>query len=189
MSAATVLTLLPLILTGEQAVVFLYGNKYHGTGLFISLLGSACALRFLRNVPVMGAMAHADTKIVMYTNISRVSGLLSAVFVVLQHFPLWTIAASAILGEVIALSVATGLLHFRHGLNFVHNIRAILLVCGWLSLGAAFVISVGHRLSLAHALLWSCSITGMALATSYFLLSGLRKAILIRKDAEVAFTI
>src|SRR5437899_131865 len=66
---------IPLITLGGRAVILVYGSKYAAAGTFIGWLGAMWAVRILRVVPTVAAMALADTHNSMISNVVRTAAL------------------------------------------------------------------------------------------------------------------
>ena len=136
--SAVVLTL-PLIVVGEQIVTLLYGSKYAGTGVLMALLGAASALRFLRFVPSIAAMARADTINQLHSNVWRGLSLPLATAVALMGGRVALIAACALLAELIASAVSLLRLHRCQGVPLRNTAGAAVYVLSFLGAGFALV--------------------------------------------------
>ena len=101
-----VICLLPLIVGGEQLVTLLFGKKYAGTGALVALLGAASAVRFLRIVPSIAAMARADTINQFYSNLWRSISLPLAGVVVVSGGGVLMVAACPLIAEIVAVAYA-----------------------------------------------------------------------------------
>jgi O-antigen/teichoic acid export membrane protein len=67
-----------LIIGGELLVTTAYGHKYAGAGAVVAWLAAANALRIIRAVPTLAAMARGDTVNNLLANLFRVSSLIFA---------------------------------------------------------------------------------------------------------------
>jgi O-antigen/teichoic acid export membrane protein len=105
-AVGAVATMVPLIIGGEQILKILYGSKYVGGGAILAWLSVACAFRFLRIAPAIAAMAKADTQNQMISNMFRVSSLAFGFLVLLMGKSVEALAASMMLGELLALIAA-----------------------------------------------------------------------------------
>jgi O-antigen/teichoic acid export membrane protein len=163
---AVVLTL-PLIVAGEQLVALLFGSKYAGTGLLMALLGAASAVRFLRFVPTVAAIARADTLNQLYTNLWRGLGLPLAAAVAVLGGGVALIAACALLGELLAAVVSVLRLRRYQGVPLRDTAGAAVYVFGFVSAGLALVCcgaprwgywlgAAGMLAALALAILVAC---------------------------------
>lgn len=94
---------IPLVVFGDIFVTTLYGDKYVGTGKFISILALAVLFRFLRFTSNMAAMAKGDTINMLITNIWRAIGFPLAYIIVLVGGEPIHIAICSVIGEILAL--------------------------------------------------------------------------------------
>ena len=99
-----VLITVPIVLGGEWAVTFLYGNKYSGVGAFIGCLAVAWGVRAFRVAPTVAAIAKGDTRNAMYANVLRSLSLIGMVAAAALGGQLWWIALSGMVGELLALA-------------------------------------------------------------------------------------
>lgn len=102
------------ILLGPQAITLVYGSKYALATVVVGWLGVSQSLRLLRVPAMNAAMARGDTRITMYTNVFRQSGILFALMAAWRGLPLEWIAISGVAGEMAALVVSGVLLNRRH---------------------------------------------------------------------------
>jgi O-antigen/teichoic acid export membrane protein len=127
-----------LIAVGEPAVQLLFGPKYAGTGILIAVAAAANALRIVRSVTAIAAIARGDTLSNPLANLFRLTGLALALLAALSGRPLAWIAASGVAGEALALWVAGRRLESRSGIGFAalreEVARAGLFVAGSLGL-------------------------------------------------------
>jgi O-antigen/teichoic acid export membrane protein len=135
---AVVLTL-PLIVAGEQIVSLLYGSKYAGTGTLMALLGATSAVRFLRFVPAVAAMARADTMNQLYSNLWRSVSLPLAAAMALFGGGVALIAACALTAEIAAALVSVMRLRQRQGVPLRDTAGAAAYVLGSVATGLALV--------------------------------------------------
>jgi len=99
-----VLITVPIVLGGEWAISFLYGNKYSGVGAFIGCLAIAWGVRAFRVAPTVAAIAKGDTRNAMYANVLRSLALVGMVIAAALGGELWWIALSGLVGELLALA-------------------------------------------------------------------------------------
>jgi O-antigen/teichoic acid export membrane protein len=92
-----------LILAGGSLVALIFGPKYRDASTLTALFGFAQALRLLRGIPTVAAMAKGDTKNLMWSNLYRLAGFILAVPAAFMGASLQTIAVCAALGEAVAL--------------------------------------------------------------------------------------
>lgn len=100
---ASTLYAVPMIVAGEALVKLVFGSKYTDAGALAAWLALAQALRLVRGVPTVAAMAKGDTKNLMFSNVFRLSGLVLAFPMAFAGASLATIAACAAIGEIVAL--------------------------------------------------------------------------------------
>lgn len=129
---AIILTL-PLIVFGEGLVSFLYGAKYAGTGGLMAILGAMCAVRFLRFVPGVAAMAKGDTLIQLYCNVWRCISLPLAGIMAVLGGGVTMIAACGLIGEIVTTLVALILLQRRQGVPLRYTAGPVAYVLGFLA--------------------------------------------------------
>ncbi len=99
-----VMITVPIVLGGEWAISFLYGNKYSGVGDFIGCLAIAWGVRAFRVAPTVAAIAKGDTRNAMYANVLRSLALIGMVAAAALGGRLWWIALSGMVGELLALA-------------------------------------------------------------------------------------
>lgn len=185
-SVGGVLCLMPLIVAGEQIVVLFYGTKYCGTGIFIALLGTASALRFLRFAPTLVALATADTISQLYSNILRLASLPLAIVIWLMGGTPVQIASCAIAGEVLAIGASALRLRRRQGIE-LRNIIGASAYMGLLTsagLGVAFIGGANFGLWLAGTLTIGALLS--ALISAWFMFPELTEYLceLLRKNVS-----
>jgi O-antigen/teichoic acid export membrane protein len=129
-AVGAVLLTLPLIVAGEQSVTLLYGSKYAGTGVLMAILGATSAIRFLRFVPAVAAMARADTQNQLYSNLWRGLSLPLATAVALSGGGMALIAICALAAELAAATVSVMRLRQRQGVPLRDTTSAAVYVIG-----------------------------------------------------------
>jgi O-antigen/teichoic acid export membrane protein len=152
-AVAGVVCILPLILAGEQFVTLLYGKKYSGSGVFVAILGAAYSVRFLRYTASVMAMARADTINQLYSNLGRGISLPLALAVVLIKGTPTQIASCALVGEVLAAAISLSRLWLRQRVPLKDSVSAVSYLAVLMSLGTAFELLGGARLSIWMAAL------------------------------------
>ena len=152
-----VILMLPLIVAGEQLVTILFGPKYVGTGPLMALLGAAAAVRFLRFVPSVAAMARADTMNQLYSNIWRSLGLPLAFAVAALGGGVNMIAACALLAELVASGFSVLQLRRCQGVPLRDTAGAAIYVLGFVAVGLVTVC-----LGASH---WSICLAAVAALT------------------------
>ena len=92
-----------MVLAGGPLVTLIFGAKYTDSGALTAWLGLAQALRLLRGIPTVGAMAKGDSQNLMFSNFFRLSGIALAFPLAFAGASLATIASCAAIGEAAAL--------------------------------------------------------------------------------------
>ncbi|MCE9614630.1 MAG: oligosaccharide flippase family protein [Lentisphaerae bacterium] len=174
---AVILTL-PLIAAGEQLVTLFYGSKYVGAGKLMALLGAASAVRFLRFVPAVAAMARADTLNQFYSNLWRGFSLPLAAIVVISGGGVSMVAACALVAELVAGAVSVMRLRRLQGVPYRDTAGAAAYVLGFVAAGLSFVC-----LGASHWGFWLASsgmlaIVGLAIVVARVAFPGLARTVL-----------
>lgn len=134
-----ILLTLPLIVAGEQMVIWVYGPKYADTGPLMAVLGAAAAIRFLRIVPAIASLARADTLNQLYSNLVRCASLPFAVIVVARGGGVIQVAACALAAELGAAVITLIRLHRRQAIPLGDASGTTSFVLGFVTLGVAAV--------------------------------------------------
>jgi len=134
-----VVLMLPLMVAGEPLVALLFGPKYVGAGPLMALLGAAAAVRFLRFVPSVAAMARADTKNQLCSNAWRSLGLPLAFCVATLGGKVTLIAACALVAELMAAGFSVLWLRRRQGVPLRDTAGAATYVLGFVTAGLATI--------------------------------------------------
>ncbi|MGB9552970.1 MAG: oligosaccharide flippase family protein, partial [bacterium] len=124
-----------MILGSEPLMRIVYGEKYAGSGIILGWLAACHALRNLRIFPTTAALAQGDSQNSLFSNIGRVIGLIPALVAALTGMPIWTVAASGLVGEAIASWVSFKRLERRDGIPFYTSLHEIAIFA--LGLGGA----------------------------------------------------
>lgn len=95
-----------MVVSGGPIVGVIFGPKYSDVGHLVAWLAVAQAMRLLRNLPTIAAMAKGDSKNLMISNFFRLSGLAIAFPVAATGASLTIIAACGAVGESIALAAS-----------------------------------------------------------------------------------
>lgn len=111
---ATAVTI-PCILAGPQLIAWIYGAKYAAAGRLAGWLAAMWGIRLVRTAPTLAALAHADTKAAMFSNLVRSVALGGSVCAAAAGMSLVWIAISCLVGELLALP--TIFLRVRHYLS------------------------------------------------------------------------
>jgi O-antigen/teichoic acid export membrane protein len=173
-SVATVLATLPLIVSGEQLAVLLFGQKYAGCGALMALLAVASAFRYLRTAPTAAAMALGDTRNLMWSNIFRSISLPLALGAAIAGLRIEWIAGAAIVGELAALIASFILVGSHHALPVRLFSRSLIFTSSSVAMFIAlFVLGAGH-LSIVAGLGASAVLTTVALGIALWYFPKLR---------------
>lgn len=144
-SIVAVTTIIPLIVAAEQIIVLCYGLKYAGGGIIMAWLSAGLAFRFLRTVPVTGAIARSDTKNLMLTNLFRNCSLILAGLSIMIGFTVEMVAACSMIGEIIALIASAFLFKYHHSVPIAMTIKPSVFMAVWLAIAGVFIrIGVHH---------------------------------------------
>jgi len=159
-----------MIILGTPIVHLVYTEQYAAAGVLVAWLGASQALRIQRFAPIIATMARADTKATMQGNLARLSGVVLALAMGLGGRPLWEIAASAVVGEALALAVLLRRLKVKHGMA----LRAGLGPIAWIGLALAVSVVV-ERIPLVRENfaigIAAAGLVGVAFAGAVFLTS------------------
>lgn len=123
-----------LIVGGEALMRVVYGQKYVGYGTILACMAAASALRNVRVATSHAALAKGDSQNEMWSNGSRLVGLLPALVLAWLQQPVWLVACTGLLGETAACAVAIVRLRRRDGIP----LAASLVPLGWV---AALVVA------------------------------------------------
>lgn len=102
------------IVAGGSMVTLVYGTKYAQAATFIGWLAAMWALRMVRQIPTLAAMALGDTRNSMWSNVARTVALPCVLSSVAMGGSLLSIAVCGFVGEVLALGVCVWCLQHRH---------------------------------------------------------------------------
>jgi O-antigen/teichoic acid export membrane protein len=167
-----------LVVLGPPLIVRIYGDKYVAACTLIGWLGVMQALRMIRAVPTVAAMAKGDTKNLMISNMARSTGLGLALIAASLRLPLYTMAICGIIGEVVSLTVSVSRLWLRHRLPIQVVIRPALVAVGLMGLaGYAYRRSVADPYGISDAILWTLGLCVTALALTMGLFSQFRTGV------------
>lgn len=147
------------VILGPWLILMVYGSRYAPAGVIVAWLGAMQAVRLLRVGATLAVMALGDTRNSMVANAFRSLGLGLALVVALHGWPLYWIAAAALIGEAIALVVAVAWGYRYHRLSPGICCRpAVVMVCG---IGLA---SLAAQSSFVQSNWLACAALYMALA-------------------------
>ena len=103
----------PMVLAGGPLMALIYGAEYAAAGAFIGWLAVMQSVRLVRTAPSIAAQARADSRMLMYANMVRISSLVPMVLAALNGAPLVVLAQWGCAGEIGAIMTML-LLHRRH---------------------------------------------------------------------------
>lgn len=127
-------------LLGPFVMTLLFGHKYEPATPYLLPLAIMQALRVTRVAPALAAMAKAETRNPLYSNIVRVMALPMALLVAMLTGNIFWMIVSGICGEVISALFSAWLARQRIGLHsrhFLFTLLAILLLMGSIALASA----------------------------------------------------
>ena len=125
-SLIAVISMVPLMLCSENILILVFGNKYSNGGTVLTLLAAACAFRFLRISPATAAMAKADTKNNMFSSILRSTSIIIAGVAIFLFKSIESVAASMLVGEIVALFGAFLLLNKKLSISIKLAFKPVL---------------------------------------------------------------
>lgn len=129
---------------GPELLIFMYGQRYQEGVSIVLLLGLTQAIRVAKSGPMIVAMALAETKNPLLSNLVRGLSLLLAVFSVWMDWGVLGIALAGLLGEFLAYLISICLLYTRLGLQIKLFIRPVLW-CVVISIAAFFADELIRR--------------------------------------------
>lgn len=142
LSSVSSVTGIFFILMGGWLVVLVYGNQYTSAGYLLAWLGAAQSLRLLRVAPATIALARGDSLNPTMSNAFRALSFgLAFVFASRGADIVW-IAASGLIGELLAIFPSLGMLKYRLNIPVQHFVMPIISSLSGLLL-AAFLWRTG----------------------------------------------
>jgi O-antigen/teichoic acid export membrane protein len=139
-ACASVITMLPIIMAGEQIVTFFYGSKYQGAGPFVALLGAAFAFRFLRLAAGVASAARADTLNQFWSNIWRTVSLPLALGVIAAGGTPVQVASCAVAAELVAVVVSLLRVSAHQGISLLDSLGAISYMIAFITAGSVLAL-------------------------------------------------
>lgn len=121
-SAFSVFYAVFLIVGAEPLMVIVFSEKYAGAGFVLAWLAAANAFRFIRTSTVIAAMSKADSKNPMFANFFRLTSLAFAFLAALFNQPIWVLAATGLIGEIMAFLSSLIMLFNRDKIPWVYSI-------------------------------------------------------------------
>jgi O-antigen/teichoic acid export membrane protein len=119
---------LGLIAVGVPLIPLLFGPEFAPAAVVLPWLAVAQAVRVSRMTPAVAAMALADTRNMMWSNVARAAALVLVVAAAAAGADLPVVAACGIVGEVAASFVAARRLEGRHNLPASDVLRSGVLI-------------------------------------------------------------
>jgi O-antigen/teichoic acid export membrane protein len=145
-AVGAVVTMVPFILGGERILILFYGAKYIGGGTILAWLSVACAFRFIRIAPAIAAMAKSDTKNQMISNMFRISSLVFGFFVLLLGKSVEALAASMMVGEILALIAAIICLSFRQKIPVIDTLKSVIYLTTAMAIAGVLIFLGSQKL-------------------------------------------
>ncbi|HMD84913.1 MAG TPA: oligosaccharide flippase family protein [Terriglobia bacterium] len=174
-SLIAVVVAMGFIVAGGRVVTLVYGQKYAAAGVFIGWLSAMCAVRILRYAPTLAAMAYADTRNAMVSNLARSSALVGMLFVAATgRSPVW-IAVCGFLGELLALVVCVWRLQLRHGVPATMCFKPFAAFFVGIGVSALVVVGGIARLGLAPIFLSTACLIMLQAVSMICLFPGVRE--------------
>jgi O-antigen/teichoic acid export membrane protein len=162
-------TMVPLVVAGEQILTLVYGAKFVGGGSILALLAVACAFRFLRIAPATAAIAMADTQNQMISNLCRIISVALAAGMLLLNADVEAVAASAIVGEIAALAISSFRLKSHQGISARVTWRTACYLTANLGVAGVMVWAGIQQWHLFSAMGMALLLTGCCLISAYWL--------------------
>jgi O-antigen/teichoic acid export membrane protein len=147
-------------------VPLLYGSNFSQHLQVIALMGVLQALRFLRFWPTTIAIGAGRSLIVMLNNVARMVGLPIAILAHLQFHTLEAVIGGFIVGELVALLAALGLLRREGHIPLRSELRRVglfLAICA-ATVAGAWVLQDGKLLEAGI-----CAASGLVILTAIYL--------------------
>lgn len=116
------------VAVGPEALLLLFGNRYQDGAAIVVLLGLTQAVRVAKSGPMIVAMALAETKNPLLSNLVRGLSLLLAITAVWLGWGALGVALAGLLGEVFAYAISLQLLRTRLGLE-IKQFLVPVMVC------------------------------------------------------------
>ncbi len=138
-----------MMIGAEALMRFVYGPKYAGAGTLMGLLAAVAGFRSLRIAVAVANLAKGDSKSQLVANLFRATSLVPAFVAASQGWPLWTLAACGLVGELLAIWVCAWRLWQRDCLRLELTLRPTLWIL--VSAGASGLLGV----KLAESPAWS----------------------------------
>jgi O-antigen/teichoic acid export membrane protein len=105
-AVAAVLLFIPTALCGEVTVIWLFGARYVGAGIFVAILASGVAIRLFSLLGSSVALACGDTRNDLYANVCRCISLPLAISAAAHGMDLRVVVACGAVGDLVGGFVA-----------------------------------------------------------------------------------
>lgn len=138
---AAVSGVLGSLVFGHVVIALLFGSKFMPASALLAPLACMNALRLLRVMPAIAAMAHGETRNPLYANLVRALGVPAAVAAAALTGAIEPMIVAGIAAELAGAVTAGALAHRRAGISGAHYNRLLLLSA--LCVAAALAISWG----------------------------------------------
>jgi O-antigen/teichoic acid export membrane protein len=136
---ATLLAML-FIVAGGKLITLMLGSKYEGCAAIVAWLGCTQAVRQLRYMPGIAALALGDSQNMMWSNLYRVVGMVGMLVAGYVRAPIFWVAVPGLFAEAAAWWASVERLGKRHELPASLSLRPGLLACGGMLAGAALLV-------------------------------------------------
>ena len=113
---------------GNWVIGLLFGESFQVSRALIAWLATAQAVRVVRTMSSIAAMARADSRLPLLANLFRLTGIAGAAAAAYGRLPLEFIAAAGCVGEFIAGVAATAYLKRRHDLPMSVSLWGFVLI-------------------------------------------------------------
>ena len=133
-----------LVAAGGAIMRSVYGVEYAAGGPLLSVLAGMQALRMLRIVPTIGAMAFGDTQNSMVANIWRTAAIPLALLTAALGAPVLLVAMAGVVGELLANVVSIHRLARRQGIVVRSSAPGLAVLIG---LSGGFALAQGDPLA------------------------------------------
>lgn len=139
-----------MIVGGGSLLALVFGPRYAGAGTLVAWLSIAQAIRLLRNVPTVPALAKGDTGNIMVSNLLRISGVALSVPPAIWGKPMSVVAMAAAAGEFISLLGSSARLSRRQNIPLRDHLKPMAFAAA-----AIAVASLVALLGIQNATAWS----------------------------------
>lgn len=161
-------------LSGPAIITWISGAKYSPSRLMVTTLAGLWAIRMVRAVPTVGALATGDTKNALYSNAGRLISVALAWIAISANGTVDHVAITGCAGEVIAVAISFYLLRIRSATCLAPGRNALIVACSiMLCIMCLGALEIG---------VWKLSITALLLCVVL-----MRSLPIVRTDIYEAF--